>query len=291
MQRLPTAASTRSSGRSRAGVAAASPATCGPPKARTCSAGSQPVPTCSARTSGPAPWRSGDSAPATSSPDLVYVRISAFGQDGPYALRPGLDRLGIAYGGLLQLTGERDRPPVRPGVTISDYLTGVFAALAAVAGLYERRAAPSAATESDRDRRRALRVDPPSARMDTRRLRPHRDGPHPRGEPDGQLGAARQFPHCGRRLRLHRGGLGCQLRPALPGHGAPGADRGPALLDAARRGSPAARRSTIWSRPGQAASTPRRSRRLASHTGCRSAPRTPPPRSSPTPTWPPGGIW
>jgi crotonobetainyl-CoA:carnitine CoA-transferase CaiB-like acyl-CoA transferase len=73
---------------------------------------------------------------------LVYVRISAFGQDGPYAQRPGLDRLGIAYGGLLQLTGERDRPPVRPGVTISDYLTGVFAALAAVAGLFERRADP-----------------------------------------------------------------------------------------------------------------------------------------------------
>jgi succinyl-CoA--D-citramalate CoA-transferase len=67
------------------------------------------------------------------------VRISAFGQDGPYSQRPGLDRLGIAYGGLLQLTGEADRPPVRPGVTISDYLTGVFAALAAVAGLLERR--------------------------------------------------------------------------------------------------------------------------------------------------------
>jgi crotonobetainyl-CoA:carnitine CoA-transferase CaiB-like acyl-CoA transferase len=75
-------------------------------------------------------------------PGLVYVRISVFGQDGPYSLRPGLDRLGIAYGGLLHLTGERDRPPVRPGVTISDYLTGVFAAMAAVAGLYERDTAP-----------------------------------------------------------------------------------------------------------------------------------------------------
>ena len=69
---------------------------------------------------------------------LVYVRISVFGQDGPYSRRPGLDRLGIAYGGLLHLTGEPDRPPVRPGVTISDYLTGVFAAMAAVAGLYRR---------------------------------------------------------------------------------------------------------------------------------------------------------
>jgi crotonobetainyl-CoA:carnitine CoA-transferase CaiB-like acyl-CoA transferase len=73
-------------------------------------------------------------------PGLVYVRISAFGQDGPYAERPGLDRLGVAYGGLLHLTGEADRPPVRPGVTVADYLTGVFAAEAALAALYRRDA-------------------------------------------------------------------------------------------------------------------------------------------------------
>jgi formyl-CoA transferase len=73
-------------------------------------------------------------------PELVYVRISAFGQTGPYAPRPGLDRLGIAYGGLLNLTGEPDRPPVRSGVNISDYLTGAFAAVAAVAALYGRDA-------------------------------------------------------------------------------------------------------------------------------------------------------
>ena len=69
---------------------------------------------------------------------LVYVRISVFGQSGPYAPRPGLDRLGIAFGGLLHLTGEPDRAPVRPGVTVSDYLTGVFAAFAAVSALYGR---------------------------------------------------------------------------------------------------------------------------------------------------------
>ena len=82
--------------------------------------------------------------PGDLEPRLVYVRISVFGQSGPYSPRPGLDRLGIAYGGLLHLTGEPDRPPVRPGVTVSDYLTGVFAAMAAVAGLYGRdvRAAP-----------------------------------------------------------------------------------------------------------------------------------------------------
>lgn len=78
--------------------------------------------------------------PADCERRLVWVRISAFGQDGPYAQRPGLDRVGIATGGLLHLTGHPDRPPVRVGVTISDYLTGVFAAHAAVSALYGRDA-------------------------------------------------------------------------------------------------------------------------------------------------------
>ena len=77
-------------------------------------------------------------APADLDPKLVVVRISSFGQDGPYSLRPGLDRVGIGYGGLLNLTGYPDRPPVRVGVTISDYLTGVFAAQAAIGALYAR---------------------------------------------------------------------------------------------------------------------------------------------------------
>ena len=77
-------------------------------------------------------------APSALDPHLVTVRISSFGQDGPYARRPGLDRVGIGYGGLLHLTGYPDRPPVRVGVTISDYLTGIFAAHAAVCALYAR---------------------------------------------------------------------------------------------------------------------------------------------------------
>jgi crotonobetainyl-CoA:carnitine CoA-transferase CaiB-like acyl-CoA transferase len=77
-------------------------------------------------------------APSALDPSLIVVRISSFGQDGPYARRPGLDRVGIGYGGLLHLTGYPDRPPVRVGVTISDYLTGVFAAHAATCALYAR---------------------------------------------------------------------------------------------------------------------------------------------------------
>lgn len=82
-------------------------------------------------------WRIG---PADLDPRLVMVRISVFGQDGPKAQRPGLDRMGIGYGGLMHLTGYPDSPPVRPGVTVSDYLTGSFCAHAAIAALYARDA-------------------------------------------------------------------------------------------------------------------------------------------------------
>jgi crotonobetainyl-CoA:carnitine CoA-transferase CaiB-like acyl-CoA transferase len=77
-------------------------------------------------------------APGDLDPRLVVVRISVFGQDGPYRERGGLDRLGIAYGGLLNLTGFIDSAPVRPGLNVADYLTGVFCAQAAIAALYER---------------------------------------------------------------------------------------------------------------------------------------------------------
>jgi crotonobetainyl-CoA:carnitine CoA-transferase CaiB-like acyl-CoA transferase len=78
--------------------------------------------------------------PGDCDPSLVWVRISTYGQDGPYSPRPGLDRVGIGFGGLMHLTGEPDRPPVRVGVTISDYLTGTMAANAAIAALYARDA-------------------------------------------------------------------------------------------------------------------------------------------------------
>ena len=97
---------------------------------------------------------------------LVIVRISSFGQDGPYSHRPGLDRVGIGYGGLLHLTGYPDRPPVRVGVTISDYLTGVFAAQAATGRALRAR---RARRHGRGDRRRALRRGAAHPRVDARR--------------------------------------------------------------------------------------------------------------------------
>ena len=91
----------------------------------------------------------------------------SFGQDGPYSPRPGLDRVGIGYGGLLHLTGYPDRPPVRVGVTISDYLTGVFAAQAAIGALYARDVHRGG--QGRGDRRRAVRRGAAHPRVDARR--------------------------------------------------------------------------------------------------------------------------
>src|SRR3989475_3147863 len=83
-------------------------------------------------------WGLGYETLAALNPALVLTRVSVYGQTGPYRDRPGLDRNGIAAGGLLYITGYPDQPPVRPGVVIADYLTGVFNALAIVAALWER---------------------------------------------------------------------------------------------------------------------------------------------------------
>ena len=83
-------------------------------------------------------WGLGYDALASINPKLILTRASVYGQTGPYRDRPGLDRNGIGFGGLLYLTGYPDRPPVRPGVIVSDYLTAVFNALAIMIALYHR---------------------------------------------------------------------------------------------------------------------------------------------------------
>jgi crotonobetainyl-CoA:carnitine CoA-transferase CaiB-like acyl-CoA transferase len=70
---------------------------------------------------------------------LVMVRISGFGQTGPYSPRPGFGRIGNAFGGLSYLAGYPDRPPVTPGsATIPDYLAGLYGALGVMLALRAR---------------------------------------------------------------------------------------------------------------------------------------------------------
>jgi formyl-CoA transferase len=72
-------------------------------------------------------------------PGLIIVRVTGFGQTGPYAPRAGYGSIGEAMGGLRYLTGEPDRPPSRAGISIGDSLAGTYAALGALAALNSRR--------------------------------------------------------------------------------------------------------------------------------------------------------
>jgi crotonobetainyl-CoA:carnitine CoA-transferase CaiB-like acyl-CoA transferase len=72
-------------------------------------------------------------------PRLVMVRISGYGQTGPYRDRPGFGRIANAFGGLAYLAGYPDRPPVTPGsATIPDYMAGFYGALGAMFALRAR---------------------------------------------------------------------------------------------------------------------------------------------------------
>lgn len=71
-------------------------------------------------------------------PRLVYGSISGFGQDGPYADRPGVDQIAQGMGGLMSLTGPPGSGPWRVGVAVSDSVAGAYLAQGVVAALYAR---------------------------------------------------------------------------------------------------------------------------------------------------------
>ncbi len=73
-------------------------------------------------------------------PRLVIVRLSGFGQSGPYAQRPGFGAIGESMGGLRYVTGFADRPPVRTGISIGDSLAALFAVIGALMALRHRDA-------------------------------------------------------------------------------------------------------------------------------------------------------
>lgn len=71
-------------------------------------------------------------------PRLIMVRVSGFGQDGPYSQRPGYGAIGEAMGGLRYVVGDPSTPPSRVGISIGDTLAAMFATIGAVAALRER---------------------------------------------------------------------------------------------------------------------------------------------------------
>jgi formyl-CoA transferase len=71
-------------------------------------------------------------------PRIVYGSISGFGQDGPYALRPGLDQIAQGMGGHMSITGEPGNGPMRSGAAIADMFAGVLCANGILMALLER---------------------------------------------------------------------------------------------------------------------------------------------------------
>ena len=83
-------------------------------------------------------WGIGYEQLCEDNPGLVMVRISGFGQDGPYSGRPGYGFLGDAVGGMLHINGYPDRPPVRAAVPVTDMVTALYGAFGAVMALLSR---------------------------------------------------------------------------------------------------------------------------------------------------------
>jgi crotonobetainyl-CoA:carnitine CoA-transferase CaiB-like acyl-CoA transferase len=72
-------------------------------------------------------------------PGLILVRVSGYGQDGPYSGRPGFGVIGEAMGGLRHVTGTPDRPPSRTGISIGDTLSALYGVIGAMVALEHRR--------------------------------------------------------------------------------------------------------------------------------------------------------
>jgi formyl-CoA transferase len=85
-------------------------------------------------------WGLGYDVLAKSNPGLVMVRLSGFGQTGPYKDRPGFGAIGESMGGMRYITGYPDRAPVRVGISIGDSLAAMFGVIGALSAIHHRAA-------------------------------------------------------------------------------------------------------------------------------------------------------
>ena len=71
-------------------------------------------------------------------PRIILSSVSGFGQDGPYKDRPGLDQIAQGIGGIMSVTGEPGRGPMRAGIPVADLTSGLFCAIGTMVALLER---------------------------------------------------------------------------------------------------------------------------------------------------------
>ncbi len=85
-------------------------------------------------------WGLGWDALSAINPKLIMVRVSGYGQTGPYKDRPGFAAIAESMGGLRHLVGYPDRPPVRVGVSIGDTLASLYGVIGALIAMHHLRA-------------------------------------------------------------------------------------------------------------------------------------------------------
>ncbi|MFA5608294.1 MAG: CaiB/BaiF CoA-transferase family protein [Leucobacter sp.] len=84
-------------------------------------------------------WGMGPEVLTERNPGLILVRVSGYGQTGPYRDRPGFGGVAEAVGGLRHVVGYPDRPPVRVGISLADTVAGLYAVIGALMGLVQRQ--------------------------------------------------------------------------------------------------------------------------------------------------------
>jgi formyl-CoA transferase len=84
-------------------------------------------------------WGLGPDVLRQENPQLIVIRVSGYGQSGPYRDRVGFGGVAEAMGGIRNVTGYPDRPPSRVGVSLADTLAGLYAVIGALFGLLEKK--------------------------------------------------------------------------------------------------------------------------------------------------------
>ena len=84
-------------------------------------------------------WNLGWETLSGLNPGLVMVRVSGYGQSGPYRDRTGFGAIGESMGGLRYVTGDPGRPPARVGISLGDALAAMYGVIGALAAVYHRK--------------------------------------------------------------------------------------------------------------------------------------------------------
>lgn len=85
----------------------------------------------------------------SANPDIIVVRVTGYGQSGPYKNKAGFGTPATAFSGMTYITGHEDRPPVSPSFSLADYIAGLYAAMSAMMALYHRDALNGKGQEID----------------------------------------------------------------------------------------------------------------------------------------------